>query len=307
MDTTMLKGNSVQALMQLVRRMFLEIHTCLPGEIVSFNPDTQTATVKGCIRNKVIDTDGNVTWIDPPRILEVPVVFLQSQKNGFSITYPVQAGDQCLLFFSERGYDNWLEYGSVQNPNEIGAPLAHQYNDAFALVGVSPYPSSIQNFQTDCIELRNKNRDIRISLSDSSIVVHNNKVEVILNEDNFITKLEDGQGKTIASIEIDKDGNINLKSNKDINVDGDNVNITGNTVNCFGGDINVIGTNTLTVESPIINIKAEKGVLIDGELYAKTYLVGPDPDQTVGVIAGEDKNIERTPAFPLRTNEDQDA
>lgn len=285
MDITMLKGNSPQALMELIRRMFLEIHTCVPGEIIDFNFENQTATVRSCIRNIVIDENGKTSYIDLPKILDVPVVFLQSQKKGFSFTYPVSNGDQCLLFFSERSYDNWLENGSVQNPIETGLPRSHQYNDAFALVGISPYTSSIQGFNEEGIELRNKDRNVRLTLTDQSFVIHNGRVEVIVNEDNFIAKLEDENGLTLASINIDNEGNVNIFSKNTVNVSGNTVNVSGNTGN-------VIFTDLLNITCPNIIITGD--VLVDGELFAKTYMVGSDPNKTVGVIASyNDDRIER--------------
>lgn len=299
MDTTMLKGGSIQALMQLVRRMFLEIHTCIPGEIIAFDSEKQLATVRSCIRNTMIDENGETTWIDSPQIIDVPVVFLQSQTRGFAITCPVEPGDQCLLFFSERSYDNWLEYGSVQNPAENGVPRSHQYNDAFALVGISPLVSSIQDFQTDGVEIRNKDRSIRFSLTDTAITLRNNKVVLVLNKDNFITKLEDENGNDVASIVIDKDGNINITSLKNVNISGDTVNVTANTATCTAHEVDVTGATGNIVFTDVLNITCPNiiitgDVLLDGELFAKTYMVGSNPDQTVGVIASyNDERIER--------------
>lgn len=299
MDTTMLRGDSIQALMQLVRRMFLEIHTCIPGEIVAFDKNMQLATVKSCIRTLSIDEKGNKEYIDPPQVIDVPVVFLQSQTNGFSFTYPVNTGDQCLLFFSERSYDQWLELGSVQNPSETGAPLSHQYTDAFALVGISPLVSSIQDFQDGMMELRNRDRSVRFSLSDDTIVVHNNRVEVILNKDNFITKIDDGSGTTLASITINKDGDIKLYTVGKISAEADTVDVTANTVSCLGRElVDVSGSTCNVTFSDVINITCPNiiitgDILVDGELYAKTYMVGPDPNERVGVIAGNDTRIER--------------
>lgn len=295
MDLTMLKKDSIQALIQLVRRMFLEIHTCIPGEIIAFEAETQLATVKSCIRNIVIDENNRKDFIEPPEIVNVPVIFLQSQKSGFSFTYPVRAGDQCLLFFSERAYDSWLKLGSVQNPAIIGPPLAHQYNDAFALVGIAPLVSSIEDFDLDSMELRNKDRSVRFSLNDNSIVIHNNKVEVILNKDNFITKLNDEEGNPKAFISIDKDGNINIEGNI-VNVTGNTINAKGSEVNITGNTGNIIfnpedGTGLLNITCP--NIIVTGDLLLDGELYAKTYMVGPSPYEKVGVIAGNDERIER--------------
>ena len=285
MDLTMARGDSAQALMELIRRMFLEIHTCVPGEIISFDSNTQTAIVRGCIRNTIIGQDGTTSYIYQPEIRDVPVVFLYSQNSGFSFTYPIRPGDQCLLFFSERSYDNWLEKGSEQDPIETGVPRSHQYTDAFALVGISPYTYSIQDFNEEGIELRNKDRSVRLTLTNESFVIHNGRVEIVVNKDAFITKLNDDDGNTKAFIEIDKEGNIRLNTTSNVYVSGDTVNVSANHGN-------FTFTQHFTVTCPQIDINGD--VLIDGELYAKTYLVGETPDDTVGVIASyNDERIER--------------
>ena len=303
MDTTMLKGDSIQALMQLVRRMFLEIHTCVPGEIISFDREKQTAVVKSCIRNTIISEDGQVSYVDNPQIIDVPVFFPHSTSSGFSITYPVAEGDQCLLFFSERSYDNWLISGSIQNPIESREPRSHQYNDAFALVGISPYVSSITDFIENSIEIRNSDRKVRISLNDDQIQIFNDKIEILLEKDQLTCSYKYSNKNAI--IQIDRDGNINLSTNNNINVSGSTVNcsadyvdVIGKTISCLGHDINVTGYSgtvvfqkQLSIDCPTILI--DGNVQIGGEIYAQTYLVGPDPNQEVGVIAGNDKRITR--------------
>ena len=108
MDTTMLKPNSTQALMQLIRRILLEVNTAIPGEVVVFDPLTQTATIKPCIKNTTIDNDGQTEYIELPQIVECPVFFPYSAISKFSITYPVVPGDQCLIIFSQRSNSNFF-------------------------------------------------------------------------------------------------------------------------------------------------------------------------------------------------------
>lgn len=171
MDTTMLKPGSAQALQQLIRRMFLEVNTAIPGEVVSFNETKQTATVKPCIRGTVITNKGETEYTDQPEIIEVPVIFPYSTSTGFAITYPVASGDQCLLLFSQRSFDNWLKNGSVQNPSENGEPRSHQYSDAIAIVGMIPNGNTIENFQTSGIEIRDKSRSTVVSLTEGTIQI----------------------------------------------------------------------------------------------------------------------------------------
>lgn len=168
MDITMLKSGSVQALMEMVRRMFLEINTSIPGEIVFFNPVLQTATIKPCVRSVTINQEGEKRTIDLPEILMCPVWFPYGNSSGFSMTYPVNPKDQCLIIFSQRSFDNWLIHGSIQDPAEKDRPRSHSYNDAIALVGLIPAPSAIPLFQSDGIEMRNKGRTSYHKVSDLS-------------------------------------------------------------------------------------------------------------------------------------------
>lgn len=61
------------------------------GEIVSFDPATQTATVK----IKHIKKDGEGNDLPPPDLEEVPVDF--GSAGGGRVTFPVKPGDQVML------------------------------------------------------------------------------------------------------------------------------------------------------------------------------------------------------------------
>ncbi len=116
-----------------------------PGTIVSFNRNTQTAKVQPAIKKKF----ASLGLVDHPPCVDVPVQF--PRGGGLVLTFPVAAGDECLLVFSDRAIDNWLAEGGTQEPSEI---RFHDPSDAFAIVGFSSNPSAIPDFNMGAAELR---------------------------------------------------------------------------------------------------------------------------------------------------------
>ena len=123
--------------------IFASLQSCLPGIIRSFNPITQTAEVFVAIKRRVKHDDGVKEDADPI-LPDVPVVFLGG--GGSSLTFPVRAGDECLVFFSDRCIDAWYQSGGVQN--QI-VPRFHDLSDGFALVGIRSKPNVIKDFNQE--------------------------------------------------------------------------------------------------------------------------------------------------------------
>lgn len=73
----------------------------IPGEIVSFDGATQTATIKPLYRPKF-----NGKAVDMPNLLEVPVRF--ERAGGGGMTFPVAAGDKVTLRPQMRSSENYL-------------------------------------------------------------------------------------------------------------------------------------------------------------------------------------------------------
>lgn len=78
-----------------------EIHTALPGEIVSY--DGNVASVKPI--GKYVTSDG--ASLDYPVITEAPVCFPQCTSGNVSICFPLKQGDSCLIIISEVELDSW--------------------------------------------------------------------------------------------------------------------------------------------------------------------------------------------------------
>ena len=80
-----------------------EIHTAMPGEIVSFDAGSGVATVKPS--GKFVTSDGKE--LDYPVITEAPVTFPFCQSAGVGIAFPVKKGDSCIIIISEVELDAW--------------------------------------------------------------------------------------------------------------------------------------------------------------------------------------------------------
>ena len=115
-----------------------ELHTALPGIIQSFDPELQTVSVQPAIKRifKSISEDSQeLIAMELPILINVPILY--PRGGGFSLTFPISVGDECLLLFSERSIDRWHIFGGT---NEPGAKRFHSLSD-----GISCWTQKNQN------------------------------------------------------------------------------------------------------------------------------------------------------------------
>ena len=144
-----------------------DLHTCLPGIIVAFDPEKQTAQVQPAIQ-RIFTEKGAVNL---PVCVDVPVQF--PGGGDFFLTFPVKAGDECILMFSERAIDNWHASGGTQTPAEY---RLHDLSDGIAIVGLNSQPHKLAALQMTGAELRTRSRSTYIRLEDGTIYIKGNIV-----------------------------------------------------------------------------------------------------------------------------------
>lgn len=88
-------------LREAIAAALVDVHTAIPGKVVSYDKLKQTATVQPIIRK-------NAT-IKFPAIPDVPVMF--GGNDDCSISWPVKKGDTGLLVFAEKSMDKWKASG----------------------------------------------------------------------------------------------------------------------------------------------------------------------------------------------------
>ena len=84
-----------------------------------------------------------------PVIQDIPVVF--PRGGGCTLTFPVKAGDECLVIFSDRCIDFWWQNGETQNTSRT---RSHSFSDAFVIPGPQSQAQKISGISTSAAQLR---------------------------------------------------------------------------------------------------------------------------------------------------------
>ena len=134
----------IQTLDGLKRQTGYELNCMRIGIVQAFNSDELTVDV--LIANKKtlnLNADGTQNVKDFP-LIRAKVVYC----NPFE-TFPINAGDECILLFSDREIESWFINGEA---NAEGYPRMHALTDAVAIFGIRSLPKMI-SILTDAVHL----------------------------------------------------------------------------------------------------------------------------------------------------------
>ena len=167
MDRRERRGNLDVAVLAAIQGHQAGMWTALPGVVRTYDGGKQTASVEVTIKMQIQQPDGSWEWEAIKPLVDCPVLF--PSGGGFTLTFPVLPGDECLVVFSSRCIDAWWQSGGVQ----IQADLRmHDLSDGFVLLGprsqprvLSPAPS------TSGVELRNDLRTAYVRIDGSGNVL----------------------------------------------------------------------------------------------------------------------------------------
>ena len=99
----------------LKQEIFASLHCALPGTVVSFDEERQTAEVQPAVRM------GSMLF---PVLSDVPVFM--------PVSFEVNPGDACLVVFADLDIDRWFDTGEASEPRSA---RRHSLSDGFAFVG----------------------------------------------------------------------------------------------------------------------------------------------------------------------------
>ena len=142
------------------------IWTTLPGIIQSFDPVKMTCTVLPSIMAIVFDINGVASNVALPKLVDCPVQF--PSGGGFTLTFPVKLGDECLIHFSARCIDNWWASGKVSTQAEM---RMHDLSDGFVVPKVWSIPNVIPSISTASAQLRSDDGSTYIDIAAGVITV----------------------------------------------------------------------------------------------------------------------------------------
>lgn len=127
--------NMADLIGEQIHRALGDVNTSLPGQIVSFDPATQTATVKVLAKRSL-----NGVATDYPDLVNVPVHF--QRGGGFVQTMPIQPGDGGQIHFQSRDMSSWQSSGSP----DAGADRYHSLSDAVLVPGLVDASKAVPDY-----------------------------------------------------------------------------------------------------------------------------------------------------------------
>jgi len=207
-------GGLAGVIQQGIKNYMKDVHTCLPGEIVSFDPETQLAEVQIVITRSFINGESQPL----PLLVNVPVWF--PRAGGFNITFPIAKNDECLVLFAERSLDRWIKFSGNQSPHDM---RMHSLSDAICLVGMSSQPKVITDFDPANFQIRNEEHDQTFTMKpNKDIKVVTGTVEInMLNASEIINMVAPvavniDTPLTTLTGDLQVDGSINIDVDLDV-------------------------------------------------------------------------------------------
>lgn len=140
--------------------------TALPGIIQSFNSGAMTVTVQPSVKAIIGLPDGSQQSVALPLLLDCPVVF--PCGGGFTLTFPIVSGDECVVVFSARCIDSWWQSGGVQEQAEL---RMHDLSDGFAFVGARSQPRVISGISAAGAQLRSDDGETYVEVNNGEIKI----------------------------------------------------------------------------------------------------------------------------------------
>ncbi|MGG5988406.1 Gp138 family membrane-puncturing spike protein [Salmonella enterica] len=181
-------GSKEQADTRLAGSVMSALRVSMPGIVQSFDPDTVTAVVQPAIKGYEPDSNGVSQSTTLPLLVDVPVVF--PRGGGCTLTFPVKAGDECLVIFADRCIDFWWQNGGVQEPVD---DRVHDLSDAVCIVGPQSQAQKISGISTGAAQLRSDDGSTFFELNPST-----QKIKIVAPGGlDIVTPLADFSAKVI--------------------------------------------------------------------------------------------------------------
>ena len=177
------------------------IWTMLPGIIqsIAWNNGSPYASVKLGVMGRFIDSTQKITFKDLPVLQDCPVIF--PRGGGYSLTFPIKEGDECMVLFSARSIDEFITQGKAAPAYDLRMT---DLSDGVVFVGFMSQKKPLKNISTNSVQLRSDDGKNFINITDGTITAQ---------AENEIT-LQVGE----CQLQV-KSGGVNI--NKPVTVNGD--------------------------------------------------------------------------------------
>lgn len=170
------------------RSVKLSLNCHAVGTIQSFDATLQTAVVtinyvktflqlgtpSSTFSGQEVTGATSVTNQEYPTLHDVPVVCLGGGL-GF-LTFPITAGDECIVLFNDRDLSTWFSTGSTSSAP--ATPALHSFSDAMCLVGIRSVPNVLVDYDGSAVKLGYGDNSLLIDADSLTLTVGSNTVEL---------------------------------------------------------------------------------------------------------------------------------
>ena len=181
---------SVERARALMDMIFQSMRVALPAVVTSFAPGPPAMVNVQVTTNEYVERNsgGSVVSItsDPialPELRDVPV--MMPSAGGWSLTFPIQVGDECLIVFTDTPLDIWHQNGGTNN-NPI-SQRRHSLSDGVAIFGLRSRPHGLANYSASSAQLRSDDGSVIIDLAAGKATITAPTVEVHCSDKATVT------------------------------------------------------------------------------------------------------------------------
>ncbi|XAO54243.1 baseplate assembly protein [Yersinia phage vB_YenM_P778] len=139
------------------------LYTTLPAKILAYDASTQTCTAQPLMQSNDLAM---------PAINNVPVIF--PAGGGAVLSFPVKAGDRCILSFMMYPISDWVRSDGKANIN-INQSRTHHISECVAHVGLCTMKT---NYQPDTTRVMLRFGKTKLTLDDDGNVEITGKLTV---------------------------------------------------------------------------------------------------------------------------------
>jgi len=157
-------------------RMLSRMRFVLPGVITKFSTDDKRPRCSVIPATKLKVTLGEkVEYIAYPEVRDVPICVPCVPGVGL-LTLPIKPGTKCILVFSDRSLEEFLQTGRPGMPDPPGGdftitPRQHHLSDAICIPGLITDVDTVPDWHPDNIELRDYKRQHYLSIGADGITM----------------------------------------------------------------------------------------------------------------------------------------
>lgn len=247
-----------QEIENTARKVMGEMHTALPGTIVSFSPGSGMATVQPT--GKYTSSSGK--RLAYPRISDVPLSAPVCQSAGVGVAYPIKAGDSCIIIVSEVELDEWRSGAEADGSLQFdlssamavpgllvgGGDLIQKACSEDAVVmaaGMTEFMLTEDEIRITLgtTEIKISEEEITVALEDTTLSVSKEEILAILEDTNLkLSKEEILISMKDAELKADEEGIMVTMGDTECKVSKEEVAIKGNLK--VDGDISYTGALT---------------------------------------------------------------